>query len=235
MNTELIVALDLPDPALVEARVAAFPEEIAWFKVGLELFCAGGPRVVAPLIAQGKSVFLDLKLHDIPRTVERAVVAAARHGAQLITVHAAGGREMLRAAATAAAGAPTRPRLLAVTVLTSLDASDFADLGVSRAPSDQVAHLAELAVAEGIDGLVCSPQEVGRLRRTLGPGPLLVTPGIRMPEDGAGDQKRTGTPRQAALDGASHIVVGRPILEAADPVAAARRILAELAADAARR
>ena len=137
---------------------------------------------------------------------------------------------MLKAAAAAATAAQSRPRLLAVTVLTSLDAGDFTDMGIGRAPSDQVLRLAELAVNAGIDGLVCSPQEVARLRQALGPTPLLVTPGIRMPGDDAGDQKRTGTPRQAAIDGASHIVVGRPILEAKDPAAAARRILAELSA-----
>lgn len=230
MKTELIVALDVPDSSQISACVDALPESVRWYKVGLELFCAEGPRALAALHSRGKSIFLDLKLHDIPRTVERAVSAAAQHGVQLLTLHSAGGRAMLTAAANAArACGPSRPRLLAVTVLTSLDDRDFIDLGVTRSPSDQVLRLGELAIACGVDGLVCSPLEVARLRQALGPEPLLVAPGIRMADDAMGDQKRIGTPRQASLDGASHIVVGRPILEASDPAFAAQRMLSELA------
>lgn len=233
MQTELIVALDVPQVSDIARVVDALPADIRWFKVGLELFCAGGPSALDPIKRQNRSVFLDLKLHDIPRTVERAVRAAAQHGVDLITVHASGGQAMLRAAAEAArACGAHRPRLLAVTVLTSLDGADFRDLGVSRSASEQVLRLGELAIACGIDGLVCSPLEAARLRACVGPDALLVTPGIRLPADAAGDQKRVGSPRQAALDGATHIVVGRPILEAADPAGAARRMQDELRAAA---
>jgi orotidine-5'-phosphate decarboxylase len=227
----MIVALDVPDTAAISAIVLKMPKEVEWFKVGLELFCANGPDTLAPLQAARKSIFLDLKLHDIPRTVARAVHSASRHSARLLTVHASGGREMLRAAVDAARNSSDDgPQIIAVTALTSLDASDFADLGIGRSPSDQVLRLAELAVSCGVAGLVCSPQEVARLRKALGCGPLLVTPGIRMPGDGAGDQKRTGTPGQAVRDGSTHLVVGRPILDAADPAAAARAILREMSA-----
>lgn len=229
MKTDLIVALDLPNPREIAPALARLPHTIDWFKIGLELFCAGGPDTLAPLREAGRSIFLDLKLHDIPRTVERAVKSAARHGARLLTVHAGGGRAMLRAAADAAAACGSeRPRLLAVTLLTSLDEGDLRELGIGGGLSDQVLRLADLAMACGIDGLVCSPLEAARLRQRLGPAPLLVTPGIRMAEDESGDQKRVGTPSQAARDGATHIVVGRPILEASDPAAATARILADL-------
>lgn len=229
MQTELIVALDVPKVADIADIVDNLPSDIHWFKVGLELFCAAGPSALRPLIERNRRIFLDLKLHDIPRTVERAVRSAAEHGAELITVHAAGGKAMLQAAARAARdGGARRPRILAVTVLTSLDEGDFSDLGFARTPSDQVLRLGELAARCGIDGLVCSPLEVARMRGALGPELLLVTPGIRFPEDAVGDQKRVGSAGQAALDGATHIVVGRPILEAQSPAAAALRMQAEL-------
>ena len=229
MQTELIVALDVPNVAEIAGIIDILPPEIRWFKVGLELFCAAGPAALKPLIERNRNVFLDLKLHDIPRTVERAVRSAAQHGADLITVHAAGGKAMLQAAAAAARDCGARrPRILAVTVLTSLDQADFDDLGIARTPSDQVQRLGELALRCGIDGLVCSPLEVARMRVALGPNMLLVTPGIRFPEDAVGDQKRVGSAGQAAQDGASHIVVGRPILEAQHPAAAARRMQEEL-------
>ena len=229
MQTELIVALDVPNTAEIGRIVDVLPVDIRWFKVGLELFCAAGPAALKPLIERERLVFLDLKLHDIPRTIERAVRSAAQHGADLITVHASGGRAMLEAAATAARSCSTgRPRILAVTVLTSLDSTDFSDLGIAREPSEHVLRLGELAAACGIDGLVCSPLEVARMRAAIGPEMLLVTPGIRFPESEPGDQKRVGSPYQAARDGATHIVVGRPILEAQDPHAAARRMQEEL-------
>lgn len=225
---EIIVALDVPTSREIAPVLARLPAELSWYKVGLELFCAEGPATLAPL--RERNIFLDLKLHDIPRTVERAVKSAARHGVKLLTVHACGGRPMLEAAAKAARETgPDRPRLLAVTVLTSMDANDLADVGVTRPVSAQVLALAELALSAGIDGLVCSPQEVGELRRRLGPGALLVTPGIRLPGGELGDQKRVATPGAAARDGATHLVIGRPILEAADPAAAVRAIKADLA------
>ena len=226
---DIIVALDVPDrPAMVSA-VRRLTGAIRWFKMGLEMFCAEGPEALQPLKELEARIFLDLKLHDIPRTVERAVRSASRHGVDLLTLHACGGRAMLEAAAAAAKDfGPGRPRLLAVTVLTSMDQKDLTDTGVNRSPSDQVRALAELAISCGIDGLVCSPQEVGDLRQRLGPGPLLVTPGIRSASDAAGDQKRTATAGAAVKAGSSYLVVGRPILEAADPKAAALALQKEI-------
>lgn len=233
MAAELIVALDVPDAGAIPGWLARLPAEVAWYKVGLELFCAEGPRALDPLRAAGKRIFLDLKLHDIPRTVERAVQSAAQHGVELITLHASGGAAMIAAAAGAARAAPApRPKLLAVTVLTSLDAADLERLGWPRSPAEQAERLARLAVEAGADGVVCSPHEAAALRAALGPGPLLVTPGIRPPGGDLGDQKRVATPAAAARAGATHLVVGRPILEAADPAAAARAILDDLAAPA---
>ncbi len=199
-----------------------------WFKVGLELYLAGGNAVVLELKRLGYSVFLDLKLHDIPNTVAGAVRSAARLGADLLTVHAAGGSAMLRAAADAAAEVPLAPELLAVTVLTSMDAEELRGIGVAASPAQQVRQLAELAVQAGIRGLVCSPEEVRDLRGLLGPEVLLVTPGIRPAGAGVQDQKRTATPGAALAAGASYLVVGRPITQADDPGAAARAILEEM-------
>lgn len=225
MHPEIIVALDVPASRDINPLLDRLPASLVWYKVGLELFCAEGPSALAPLHARSRKIFLDLKLHDIPRTVERAVKSAAQHNVQLVTLHAAGGRAMLQAAADAAKSCgENRPKLLAVTVLTSMDARDLNDIGVQRSPSDQVKALADLAISAGIDGLVCSPQEVGELRKRLGPGPLLVTPGIRLPGGELGDQKRVATPGSAARDGATHLVIGRPILEAADPAQAVRAI-----------
>ncbi|MCG2659627.1 MAG: orotidine-5'-phosphate decarboxylase [Kiritimatiellae bacterium] len=229
MPPQLIIALDMPSSQALPALLQSLPREILWFKVGLELFAAEGPRVFAPLHAQGKKIFLDLKLHDIPRTVERAVAAAAQHGVGMLTLHAAGGRAMLQAAAQAAQAVGAHaPRLIAVTTLTSLDQADLAEIGIGRTVADQALCLSELALAAGLDGLVASAQEVERLRRHFGQGPLLVTPGIR-PADGAlGDQKRVATPNLAVRAGSNFLVVGRPILEAADPCAAAFDILNEI-------
>ncbi len=226
------MALDIPRRTDVIRWVDLLGDDIQWYKIGLELFCAEGPAVLEPLKARGKKIFLDLKLHDIPRTVERAVGSAAGHGADLITIHAAGGRAMMRAAANAAAAcnAANKPRLLAVTVLTSLDETDFTDIGLLRSPGEQVQAMAMMAVDEGIDGVVCSPLEAKQLRSLLGTEPLLVTPGIRLPGSAADDQKRMATPAAAVQAGASHLVVGRPVLESADPQASARKILAEMEA-----
>jgi orotidine-5'-phosphate decarboxylase len=202
---------------------------VKWFKVGLELFCAGGPSVLEPLHRRGRAIFLDLKLHDIPRTVARSVASIARHQVGMITLHASGGPAMIAAAAEAArAAGPAAPRLLAVTVLTSLDRADLEQIGVHRSPAEQVATLAKMAVASGADGVVCSAHEAANLRRILGPGALIVTPGIRLPGGATGDQKRVAAPASAVRDGATHLVVGRPILEAEDPAAAARLILEDM-------
>jgi len=229
MPPQLIVALDLPSSQALNALLQSLPREILWFKVGLELFAAEGPRALAPLHAQGKKIFLDLKLHDIPHTVERAVTAAAQHGIGMLTLHAAGGRAMLQAAAQAARACHGQaPKLIAVTTLTSLDQADLAEIGIGRTVADQALGLSELALASGMDGLVASAQETERLRRHFGPGPLLVTPGIRPAEGQPGDQKRVATPTLAVRAGSNFLVVGRPILEAKDPRAAAFDILNEI-------
>jgi len=229
MPPELIVALDMPSSQALSTLLQSLPREIVWFKVGLELFAAEGPRALAPLHAQGKKIFLDLKLHDIPRTVERTVAAAAQHNVGMLTLHAAGGRAMLKAAAQAAqAIGPNAPKLIAVTSLTSLSQADLAEIGISRALKDQALALGELALASGMDGLVASAQEVEHLRQHFGQKLLLVTPGIR-PTDGAlGDQKRVATPTMAVQAGSNFLVVGRPILEATDPNTAALAILNEI-------
>lgn len=229
MRPEIIIALDVPVASDLAPLLERMPSSLTWGKVGLELFCAEGPAALVPLHERRMNIFLDLKLHDIPRTVERAVRAAAAHRVQLLTLHASGGWDMMTAAVQAAkAYGENAPKLLAVTVLTSMDHSDLVDVGVNRTPSDQVRALADLAMESGIDGLVCSPQEVGALRQRLGSAPLLVTPGIRLPDDSLGDQKRVATPGAAARDGASHLVIGRPIVEAADPADAVARIEADL-------
>jgi len=229
---ELIVALDVATAAEAEAVVLRLGDAVSFYKIGLELFSAEGPALVRAVTARGKRVFLDLKLHDIPRTVERAVLSGAELGVSLMTIHASGGRAMIRAAVAAArARGADAPRILAVTTLTSLDQSDLADLGVQRPLAEHVAALGALAVREaGADGIVCSPREVAAMRQALGPAALLVTPGVRPAGAAVGDQKRVATPAAAVRDGSTHLVVGRPILEAPDPCAAARAILAEIAA-----
>jgi len=229
MKTELIVALDIPTSTEIPPIVDPLPDEISLYKVGLELFVSEGPCALEPLQNRGKSVFLDLKLHDIPRTVARAVKSAGKHGVKLLTVHACGGSDMLKAAAEAAANlGPDGPQLLAVTVLTSLGQADMDQLGVAGPVADQAMALAELAVSSGIHGLVCSALEAERFRTALGPEPLIVTPGIRPAGGDVGDQKRVATPEMAVKAGASHIVVGRPILQADDPPQTARGILDEI-------
>ncbi len=229
---EVIVALDVPQSADIPPIMDALPQAISYYKVGLELFCAEGPAVLAPLKERNARIFLDLKLHDIPRTVAHAVRSAANHGVDLITVHAIGGRAMLKAAAEAAQefGAD-RPRLIAVTTLTSLDQTDLTDLGISRDLQAQALALTELALEAGIDGVVTSVHEAGALRKQFGPEPLLVTPGIRLPGGNVGDQKRVATPAVAVAAGATHLVVGRAILEADDPHAAALQVLQDMGSE----
>ncbi len=228
-RAKLAYALDFPSFAQAELGAERVVDAVGVLKVGLELFVSEGPRVIELGRRLGCDVFLDLKLHDIPETVERAVAAAAAHGVRYLTVHAAGGPKMLAAAARRAERENTGLTLLAITVLTSLDASDLHAVGVSADPSQQALRLAQLAHAQGIPGMVCSAAEVGALRAALGPQAVLVTPGIR-PQDspGADDQKRTGTPASAIRAGSSLLVVGRPIRDAADPAAAARAISDEI-------
>jgi orotidine-5'-phosphate decarboxylase len=228
-RNKLAYALDFPSLAQAEEGAALVASAVGVLKVGLELFVSEGPRAVALGQKLGCDVFLDLKLHDIPETVERAVAAAAAHGVRYLTVHAAGGPKMLAAAARRAERENTGLTLLAITVLTSLDAADLTAVGVAAEPGAQALHLAKLAHAQGIPGMVCSAVEVSSLRQALGPDAVLVTPGIR-PATGVGgdDQKRTGTPGSAIRAGSSLLVVGRPIRDAAEPRAAAAAICDEI-------
>lgn len=228
MRDKLAFALDYPTLAEAEAGAARVAPVVGVLKVGLELFVAEGPAAVRLGVELGSKVFLDLKLHDIPETVERAVATAGQLGATYLTLHAAGGPRMLEAAAKRAEAEGAGLKLLAVTVLTSLDASDLQATGVSASPAEHVLTLGKLARASGVHGLVCSTAEVGALRSALGAEAILVTPGIRPLGAAAGDQKRVGTPASALRDGSSLLVVGRPIRDAADPAAAARAILAEM-------
>lgn len=225
----LIVALDVPDTGVASVLVDRLDGTCAWFKVGLELFVAAGPAMMEFLLRRGHRVFLDLKLHDIPNTVAGAVRSAASLGAEMLTVHAAGGPAMLAAAQEALAGLAHTPKLLAVTVLTSMDAPQVNAIGVDRSPAEQVELLARMGLAAGISGFVCSPQEVSAVRALTGPDGILVIPGIRPAGGAKGDQKRIATPAEALQKGASYLVVGRPITQAADPAKAAEAILAEMA------
>jgi orotidine-5'-phosphate decarboxylase len=234
MRNPLIVALDVPDPDRALALAARLAPVVGAVKVGLELFTTAGPDIVRRLRAAGAAVFLDLKLHDIPNTVARAVEAAVRLDVQMLTVHTSGGRAMLAAAEQAARAEAQRrgqapPLVLGVTVLTSLDDAALAEVGVAAGAAAQVERLARLAVSAGLRGLVCSPLELPVLRAALPREIRLVTPGIRPPGTEAGDQKRTLGPREALAAGADWLVVGRPILAAPDPRAAAEQILAALA------
>jgi orotidine-5'-phosphate decarboxylase len=223
----LVVALDLPSRQEALKLVDRLGQTCQWFKVGMELYYAAGNSIVQQLRDRGFDIFLDLKLHDIPNTVAGAVRSATRAGASLLTIHASGGAAMMDAAAEAAS-APGSPRLLAVTVLTSMDANQLAGIGVTASPAEQVLRLARLAQASGIDGMVCSPEEVDLLRKETGPDTLLVIPGIRPAGSDIEDQKRIATPAQAITHGASILVVGRPITRAPDPAEAARAILQEI-------
>jgi len=223
----LAVALDYPDETQALALVDRLGQTCHWYKVGMELYYALGNRIVHELRDRGFSVFLDLKLHDIPNTVAGAVRSATQAGASLLTIHASGGAAMMSAAAIAAS-TPGSPRLLAVTVLTSMDAHELSGIGIHDSPEKQALRLAKLAQQSGITGMVCSPEEVAMLRKETGPGTLLVVPGIRPTGSAVEDQKRVATPASAIADGASLLVVGRPITRAADPATAAESILAEI-------
>ena len=228
---ELIVALDVADLASAAALVEQLYPTVTLFKVGLQLFTAEGPRAVEAVQQRGGRVFLDLKLHDIPNTVAGAVREAARLGVEMCTLHASGGRSMLQAAAQSVAGSGSPMRLLAVTVLTSLDSRGLEEVvGSQLDVAAQVVRLALLAREAGLDGVVASPHEIGVLRATLGPSMRLVIPGIRPAWDSTDDQRRVMTPHEAAVAGANYLVIGRPITAAADPVQATGRILEELRA-----
>src|ERR1017187_3192843 len=227
----LIVALDFPSSDAAMDLVDRLQGACRWFKVGMELYYAAGNQILDRLRERGFEVFLDLKLHDIPNTVAGAVRTVASTGASLLTVHAGGGERMMRAAAQAA-DRPGAPRLLAVTVLTSMDAAELRAVGVGDAGvvvETQVLRLARLARAAGIDGLVCSAEEVAAVREAMGPEALLVVPGIRPAGTGSSDdQSRVASAAQAIARGASKLVVGRPIAQAPDPARVAAGILAEI-------
>ena len=223
----LAVALDFPNEPEAMQLIERLGQTCQWFKVGMELYYAAGNSIVQRLRDRGFNVFLDLKLHDIPNTVAGAVRSATQAGASLLTIHATGGAAMMSAAAEAAS-APGSPRLLAVTVLTSMDANELTGIGITASPAEQVLRLARLAQASGIEGIVCSAEEVATLRKETGPNTLLVIPGIRPAGSAVGDQKRIATPAQAIAHGASMLVVGRPITRAHDPAEAARAILQEI-------
>ncbi len=202
-----------------------------WVKVGMTLYYATGPSIITALHKLGMRVFLDLKLHDIPHQVEGAAHSAARVGADLLTIHALGGAQMITAARQGIERAhmPVPTKLLAVTMLTSTSSAHMQELGIDRPLEDEVAHLAQLACGAGADGIVCSPREARRMRSLLGSRPMLVCPGIRPAGSPADDQARTATPQQALKDGATLLVVGRPITQAADPVAAFHSIRRDMA------
>jgi len=224
----IIVALDFPaaDPAL--AFVERLEPGSCRLKIGKELFTVAGPDLVRRIVDRGFDVFLDLKYHDIPNTVAAACRAAAGLGVWMLNVHALGGRRMLEAAREAVEGAGHRPRLIAVTILTSMGPDDLAEIGLPGEPAEHVRRLAALAESAGLDGVVCSPREVAMLRTERRDDFLLVTPGIRPAGSDTGDQKRTMTPADALRAGSTHLVIGRPITRAPDPVAALARIHAEL-------
>lgn len=229
----IIIALDVPTKEAGLELVGRL-KDARTFKVGLELFTAEGPALFRKLKALRKDVFLDLKLHDIPNTVSGAVRSALRHGVQMMTIHASGGREMMAQAAETArqaaaeAGGP-KPLLLGVTVLTSLKGADLEAVGQPGDVASQVLRLAGLAKAAGLDGVVCSPQEIEVLRREFGPDLAIVTPGIRPVWAAAQDQKRIMTPAEAVAKGADYLVIGRPITGAPSPNEAFLRIVEELA------
>lgn len=225
----LAVALDVPDAQAARDLVDRLGDSCRWLKVGMELYYAGGNPLLETLRSRGYRIFLDLKLHDIPNTVAGGIRSVAKAGAELLTVHAGGGATMLAAAAEAAQ-APGAPRLLAVTVLTSMDAVELKSAGVCSTLAEQVLRLARLAKSAGINGMVCSAEEVASLRVELGPEALLVVPGIRPAGSGLNDQRRIATPAEAIASGASMLVVGRPITRAADPAQAVRSILEEIEA-----
>jgi orotidine-5'-phosphate decarboxylase len=225
----LAVALDVPDAQAARDLVDRLGDSCRWLKVGMELYYAGGNPLLETLRSRGYRIFLDLKLHDIPNTVAGGIRSVAKAGAELLTVHAGGGATMLAAAAEAAQ-ASGAPRLLAVTVLTSMDAVELKSAGVCSTLAEQVLRLARLAKSAGINGMVCSAEEVASLRVELGPEALLVVPGIRPAGSGLNDQRRIATPAEAIASGASMLVVGRPITRAADPAQAVRSILEEIEA-----
>jgi orotidine-5'-phosphate decarboxylase len=234
MRNPILVALDVSTQEAALKLVDELEPIVGGFKIGSELFTSAGPEIVRTIRAKGAAIFLDLKFHDIPNTVAKAVAAATRLEIQMLTIHASGGLEMMRAAEQAAQETANKsgfepPLVLGVTVLTSMDAQALNEVGWKSDIAKQVERLADLAVRAGLRGLVCSPLEIAKLRQVLPEGMALVTPGIRTAAERADDQKRTLSPREAIDAGASWLVIGRPIYAAANPRAAAEAIVGSLA------
>jgi orotidine-5'-phosphate decarboxylase len=227
-DPKIIVALDFADAGSALSLVSQLNPEICRLKVGKELFTVAGPQLVEQFMRKDFEVFLDLKFHDIPNTTAQACKAAASLGVWMVNVHALGGRRMMEAAREALANFNKRPRLIAVTVLTSMAQADLAEVGILASPAEQVLHLAALAQACSLDGVVCSAQEAALIRKQAGNEFCLVTPGIRPAEAGADDQSRIMTPRAAMANGSSYLVIGRPITKAADPLLALQQIATEI-------
>ena len=230
INKDLIVALDVPNKNELINTLNRLPDIINWYKVGLELFIAEGPEILKILKSFGKQIFLDLKLHDIPQTVENAIKVACQYDVDMMTVHGLGGKKMLEAAANAASNFKNPPKLVAVTTLTSLGDEDLNDIGISKDISSQALSLGSLAISSGIDGLVTSAFEAKVLRDEF-PSSLLITPGIRLKDDNVNDQKRVATPDFALRQGATHLVVGRSILKSNDPLFVVENIMADIKKD----
>ena len=226
---KLIIALDVETPSKALGLVKELRSVAGMFKVGSQLFTAAGPQIVRDIIALDSKVFLDLKFHDIPHQIAGAARAAAELGVSLFTIHASGGSEMMRRAVDAVAEVGNETAVLAITVLTSIDADILAQIGVNSTPSESVLRLVKLAEASGVDGVVASAQEIKTIRDAIpNPNFLVVTPGIRSAQNDSGDQKRVATPAAAISAGASYLVVGRPITSATDPLAAAQQIVTEM-------
>ena len=227
-SPRVIVALDFPEPRSALALADRLDPAACALKVGKELYVSGGHEPVRAMVARGFRVFLDLKFHDIPNTVAGACRAAAQLGVWMLNVHALGGRAMLEAAREAVAGVKRPPRLIAVTVLTSMGAQDLHEVGIAGEPAAAALRLAKLAQASGLDGVVCSAQEAALLKRECGTDFCLVTPGIRLAGGANDDQQRVMTPAKAITAGADYLVIGRPVTQAADPVAVLAAINREL-------
>lgn len=227
-SRRIVVALDFADAAAARALLARLDAGKCRVKIGKELFTAAGPDFVKEVVGNGFDVFLDLKFHDIPNTVGKAVAAACELGVWMVNVHASGGSTMMRAARTAVDAASHRPLLIAVTVLTSMSGEDLVETGLQVEPMEQVKRLASLARDSGMDGVVCSAAEAAMLRAQLGSGFVLITPGIRDAADASGDQKRIVTPEDAIAGGSTYLVIGRPITAAADPGARLNEISSRL-------
>ncbi len=226
-DPKIIVALDYPEAKSAMALVSRLQPSLCRLKIGKELFTAAGPAVVEQCMQRGFEVFLDLKFHDIPNTTAQACKAAASLGVWMVNVHALGGRKMMDAAREAIASSTRPPKLIAVTVLTSMAQEDLAEIGIAATPADMVLRLATLARDSGLDGVVCSAQEAALLRKHCGNSFCLVTPGIRPADTAADDQSRIMTPAAALKNGANYLVIGRPITKAADPLLALQNISKE--------